>query len=362
MKPFLQKVLLVFGSVLVSVGACEAFLRYAHSKNDYSTGLKHFPQIIYQGYSSQEMNSSLPLYSREMGSDCLRSIKTGTFNYHPYFGFNGIHLDPDCGSQFLSGSSKSVIFLGGSLMANTGAPNYLTTIDQYVHRAIPGLKSLNLAESGTRSTNELIRFLLEVINLRPQVVVFLSGGNEFHSILRGGPPDDDFYWTAGVRDRIHHPMRFLLDRVIYKSEVLKLIVFKTGLLHSHLYVRTAPSLEQIHLAAQLYVENTNKVTVICQAYQIHCLFFLQPTLLGKTYLTSEEKLLEDYWNSIFPNLEKTFSEGYKYIKENVRVHLVDLSNSIQTKEHVYLDLFHMNKLGNEVIGQAIATELKKLLL
>jgi len=60
------------------------------------------------------------------------------------------------------------------------------------------------------------RFIEEVTDLKPDVVLFLSGGNEFAATL-GGQPGDDVHWTMGVRKRVESPIMSLLDRALNQS-------------------------------------------------------------------------------------------------------------------------------------------------
>jgi len=108
------------------------------------------------------------------------------------------------------------------------APNYLTTIDHYAFGGDERMVSINLAESAARLSNMLARFIFEVVELRPNVAVFLVGNPEFTSIQYGGLPDDDFYWTAGVSRRIHHPMMFFLDKLVNESKVAQVLLIQTG--------------------------------------------------------------------------------------------------------------------------------------
>ena len=45
----------------------------------------------------------------------------------------------------------------------------------------------------------------------------------------GGLPGDDFYWTAGVSRRVHHPMMFLLDKAIDSSKLAQVLLIETGI-------------------------------------------------------------------------------------------------------------------------------------
>src|SRR5512139_3158243 len=181
-------------------------------------------------YSDEELRRDLPMYTERQGGSCI-TLLSG-FHWNPKFGFTRKTLDRACAQKLFEAYKTSVVFMGGSAMDNAGAPNYLTSIDTYAFGNDPTITSLNLAESGARHSNMLFRMLSEVIELRPTYVVFLDGFNEFGSLRYGGAPDDDFYWTAGVKDRVHHPLLFYRDKLVELSRLLEFFALKTGLINS----------------------------------------------------------------------------------------------------------------------------------
>ena len=83
-------------------------------------------------------------------------------------------------------------------MGSAFAPNYLTTIEYYAFARDEDFVSINLSESYARLSDMSARLIHDIIELRPNLAVFLVGFNEFHAVQFGGLPGDDFYWTAGV--------------------------------------------------------------------------------------------------------------------------------------------------------------------
>lgn len=353
------KAIFFIGSLLFALVLLEGGLRLIHARSitlvENDAPLRN---AIYSTYSSAEMDKSSNLYLKEQGQECVRRDPSSQFSYHPYYGFNTAHLDAACARKLLSGN-RSVVFLGGSVMQNSHSFNYHTTIDSAVHAGIGSkIISLNLAESGARSTNELIRLFLEVIDLNPQVVVFLDGFNEFNSIRHGGHPSEDFYWAAGVRQRVHSPFFFLFDWTIDKSQLLQLIFLRTGLLESPRAPKHAPSREQIIEAADLYVQNVGKITKVCESYSIHCLFFLQPHLFSKNEPSSLEQNLRKDVLHHYPKVDETLQIGYDYIRAQRGKQVVDLSNALDgVSDTVYFDMVHPSKIGNSRIGDLIGNEI-----
>ena len=172
-------------------------------------------------YSREELRTDLPHFTERQGANCI-TIQSG-LHWDPRFGFVSKILNKDCARTLFAAHAKSVVLMGGSAMENSQAPNYLTTLDSYAFGDDTSYASINMAESGARHSNMLARFLYEIVELRPTHVVFLDGFNEFASIRYGGKPEDDFYWTAGVNDRIHRPFLFLRDKLVDSSRLLTLL-------------------------------------------------------------------------------------------------------------------------------------------
>lgn len=203
-------------------------------------------------YSKEELRRDLPRFTERQGRDCVK-IRSG-LNWDPRFGFASKELNKDCARKLFSAHETSVVLLGGSAMDNTEAPNFLTSIDNYAFGQDRNIASLNLAESGARHSNMLIRFLHEIVELHPTYVVFFDGFNEFNSVRYGGVPEDDFYWTAGVKDRVDRPFLFLRDKLVEWSHLLQLIALKSGFVNSARMVRSNIDPRLVEQAAEYYVK------------------------------------------------------------------------------------------------------------
>jgi hypothetical protein len=143
------------------------------------------------------------------------------------------------------------------------------------------------------------------------------------------------------------------------SHLLKLIFFQTGLIRSsYSACSIIPSDQQIYQAAQLYVENTYKISFICAQYGIKSIFFLQPDIFSKQLKTPEEIEISKYWALKEPGRKRTNAIAYDYILKNSKVPIINLRESINTNELVYLDICHLNKIGNEILAKILAQHLK----
>jgi hypothetical protein len=95
---------------------------------------------------------------------------------------------------------------------NNQAPNYLATLDSYALAAMPPWPA---------STNRIRRETLKHAG-----AVSIRGRRVAANVCRVPRriqriridtlwrPEDDFYWTAGVNDRIHRPFLFLRDKLV----------------------------------------------------------------------------------------------------------------------------------------------------
>jgi len=202
-------------------------------------------------YSKEELRPDLPRFTERQGGNCVEIRKD--FQWDPRFGFASKKLNKDCAIKLFAAHEKSVVLLGGSAMQDR-APNYLTSIDTYAFGSDQSFASLNLAESGAQHSNMLFRFLREVVELHPTYAVFLDGFNEFTSVLYGGEPEDDFYWTAAVKDRMHRPFVFLRDTLVERSRLLQLLAVKSGFINSARLVRSDIDQRLVEQAAEYYVK------------------------------------------------------------------------------------------------------------
>lgn len=344
---------------LLSIAVAALFVWWLHGKlfpapKLYSHDISN---PAFAGYLADELDLSLPFYTESQGGDCVKFTRNKGMNYSAYFGWHSQHLDKHCAQQHFSGDWVKVIYFGGSVMQNFEAPNYLTRIDNYVQNHNAKIKSINLAESGGRSTNNMIRVMLEGIDLGADFWVFLDGYNEFNSIRYGGNYDEDFYWTATINDRIHRPLKFLADSLISRSRLAEKIFYETGLIKTPRLPSKRVINSDIIKAADYYVENSKKIAMICAAKGVQCLFFLQPNIYTKQTLSATETAL-----AANQTVRHILRVGYARIREQMGEDLIDLTDVFAAAANtVYIDEVHVNKIGSKLIGEAIYNHLQQRL-
>ena len=296
-------------------------------------------------YTKQESDTKIPFSRRENGGECIHYLSG--FQWNQWWGFSQKVLDKECAKSLLLESRTSVVFMGGSSMNNREAPNYLTHIDYFATFGLDSVRSINLSEDGARHKNMSIRFQREVIPLKPKIVFFLEGFNEFNSIKYNGSPADDFYWTAGVKNRVHQPFRLYIDKLIEVSKFAELAFLRTGLYESARVMRGAVSDESVFSSADFYLEDIKVTRNICEANKIKCFFLLQPQVFGSSI--PEHKEIIDQMNKSFPSIERVHLLGYGRIREGCK-ECIDLSDLFKDSEFTFYDAAHFRKKGSEILG------------
>ena len=302
-------------------------------------------------YSSEELRTDLPHFTERQGANCV-TIQSG-LHWDPRFGFSSKILNRDCARRLFAAHAKSVVLMGGSAMENSQAPNYLTTLDSYAFGDDISYASINMAESGARHSNMLARFMYEIVELRPTHVVFLDGFNEFASIRYGGKPDDDFYWTAGVNDRIHRPFLFLRDKLVDSSRLLTLLAAQFKFISSARIGRTTVDARSVEQAASYYLKIRAYTEAICRAYGIACIFILQPTSLVERPGSKTTEYITRADLKHFPFDQELYTAGYNHILNRATGKMRDASRLFEGEENVYIDPVHFNKRGSQLIGKYI---------
>jgi hypothetical protein len=335
---------------IIIVGSLEIGLRLWSLATDAK--MVRFRDDIYdRQYSPAELRRSEQILPGQ-GGRCVRQ-QGQVMNWDPRFGLASKTLDMACAKELFKSARTKVVLLGGSTMGSAFAPNYLTTIENYAFGREEDFVSINLSESYARLSDMLARFIHQIIELRPNVAVFLVGFNEFHAMQYGGLPGDDFYWTAGVTRRVHHPMLFLLDKAIDSSELAQALLIKTGIYLSPRATRKI-DLTLVDQEVDYYFRMQEYTSVLCRQYSIKCFFILQPTPLAQSNLNDRDRLLVQERLKNFPQSQEIMTRGYALLKRGRNGNRVlDASALFDGVEDAYFDVEHFTKVGNALLGKYI---------
>src|SRR5262245_47814882 len=338
---------LVFFTIIA--GSLEIGLRLWSFATDAK--MAHLNDDIYgRLYSPEELRPSEQILPRQ-GGRCVRQQRG--MHWDPRFGLASKTLDMACAKELFKSAKIKVVLLGGSAMGGAFAPNYLTTIDHYAFARDENFVSVNLAEPAARLSDMSARFVHEIIELRPNVAVFLVGENEFLAMQYGGLPGDDFYWTAGVSRRVHHPMMFLLDKAIDSSKLAEILFIQTGIYRSPRAPRKI-DLTLVDQEVDYYFRTQEYTSVLCREYSIKCLFILQPTPLVQSNLDDRDRLIVQERLKYFPQNQEIVSRGYALLKRGRNGNRVlDASGLFDGVADAYFDVEHFTKVGNALLGKYI---------
>jgi len=203
----------------------------------------------------------------------------------------------------------------------------------------------------------LFRFLHEVVELRPTYAVFFDGFNEFASVHYGGEPEDDFYWTAGVKDRVEHPLLFWRDKLVDSSRLLEWLAATTGFINSARIIHRHIDQRRGIAAANYNLKTLDYTKTICNTYGIKCIFIIQPTVLLEKMPPESAKLIVQQHLQSFPSDIELFRSGYDHIFRKAGDKVLNTTHLFEGKGDVYLDIVHFNKLGSKLIGDYIRAAL-----
>ena len=354
MKILSKSFILLIISSFFSIGLIELYLRT--SKVTLPT--RSYDGFLYRSYSSAELDQNLPFRHELHGGNCIEN-KFQNMNWHPRFGFNDKNVNIDCVDKLFKKGKKNFVFIGGSAMANYETPNYLTSIEYYLFADNSDFRSINLSESGARLSNGLSIFLeyIPKLKIKPDLIIF-DGYNEFNSVKYNGKYDDDFYWTLGVKKRIHNPVGFIIDEIISKLETTKLI---SSLLNNNTFINSkTQEFDKVKViqSAQDYIYRKNIIEKLCDIYKIKCKFIIQPNFaLSKNLDGKSDKMIKEWQKKYFKNDKKILDIGYQKILSEDNIY--NLSNIFDNKKNIHFDTIHSNKFGSEIIANNLKIIIEK---
>ena len=353
----LKKLIIILISVMIGIIIVEIFYNLFFRDNVIGDRLDR--KSFYQKYSKKELDRSLPIRHQYNGGECVKRglmTKTNKMNWHPRYGANDNEVNINCINKLFSKKTINIIFFGGSAMQNDEAPNYLTSIDYFAFKNnFDTFRSINLANSGARMSNNLASFIEYVPKIsNVDHVVFFDGMNEFAAVQLGSNPLYDTYWAQGVKARINNPKIIVIEKLISKSiffEILFTKVFNYKSIRDKSNSKLA-SKKNIQVAASDYNYRKKIVEVLCKDLLIKCHFLIQPSIYFDTSKKSYSTKIKKYYQKVFDKNLNLFSYGYNIIiSENKNI--IDFSNIFDGIDDIFIDSVHFNKKGSKIIGENI---------
>ncbi len=315
-------------------------------------------------------------------TEVIAQIGWQPYVYWKTLPFHGKYINVDDDSRrkswrspqpLVSAETIKIFIFGGSTIWGWGVrddhtiPSYVKKILWEEHHL--DCDVINMGEIGFVSTQEVIYLMTELQrHHHPHIVIFYDGLNEVCSTLRTGQ-----LGKVGIPwDELEREESFERER---RSLVKQTIDGYAR--HSPLYQLFSPVLKRPLLAksddaelhskdlaeeiVSLYRQNMDVVRALSQFFGFDMLCYWQPTILSKEdVMPYEQKLVEEGENylhgrSLFSQVQEKVSllkdEGFR-----------DLSQALTGYESsFYIDYFHIDEKGNEIIGREIVKDLLPLI-
>ena len=315
----------------------------------------------YNIYTERELDRNIKFRHEFHGGNCVKlGLADQKLNWNPRFGYQDKKVNIDCINKLFTKKTKNIIFFGGSVMANAETPNYLSSIEYFAFKNyINEYRSINLAESGARMSNNLSMFLEYVPKINNiNALFFLDGHNEFNSIKNNGYPKDDFFWAAGVNKRVHNPLSFFSDLLIDRSKMLEIIFIRMlGYKSSRIAINIDVNNQDIEDSVKEYKYRKEITKKLCEKYNLKCFFAIHPTFYNVKGLNSKSDIkIKNFYNRNFPYNQKIYEYGYNLILNDEDVH--DLTKIFDDQNEIFYDDVHTNKTGSKILGENIFNIIK----
>lgn len=232
-----------------------------------------------------------------------------------------------------------IVLLGGST-TDGGLGVYKSWADFLYEQCAPyHVTIFNGGISGYTSTQELVKLLRDVLNLKPDMVIVYDGVNDANNNYKGKPYNFKY-----------------LEQVFSSGRGKNSLLERDDLQINTHYLNAAESFA-------IWISNIEIMHVIAQSKNISFFSFLQPMLASKKreFLTIREK---GYIGICSLCYKRYLSDGFEYrrlIKEqkitDTHDYVFDLSDIFDEKD-VYVDVCHVCEDGNRIIAEKIWNEIK----
>ncbi len=268
-----------------------------------------------------------------------------------------------------------IFMFGGSTMWGYGARDDFT-IPSLVSKKLNSQSAraawvVNLGETGYVSTQEVITLMLELRRGNvPDIAVFYDGVNDawaaFQSGVAGIPQNEiNRVVEFNLRDQLNWRGGFVEKLALYR---LSRIARPFGDPLSRVSASghfVSPSLANAVVDA--YLGNVRLVNALAREFGFRAVFFWQPTIYSKNYLSdseegwrvpSSERIVRRV--PIFADEHRIFNEAFRQkMKAGKFDNVYDLSRLFADDARtIFIDRFHVSEPGNDRIADAVVQALR----
>ncbi len=279
-------------------------------------------------------------------------IKTADPKYNPFKSY------PD---------TYKILCIGGSTMAGWGT-NYLDSIPSYLFKRLreEGLKVqvINAGVTSNGTFREFQYYALELVNLEPDIVIYLDGVND-----RVG----DHAVSLKTPDVIH-PKKMValyafLDAFLPNTKkIIEVLEKKKPKTKEHVEVENY--FKMLRDNYNITMENTlRNIIGISIANDVVTIMELQPHLATKNpddFSPYEQFVYKDTYGphhvNMYPEQREIYSRVKNMYKDYPKISVLDMTEIFYgNKNTVYFDKVHYSASGNKVIANSFAEEILRII-
>jgi hypothetical protein len=257
-------------------------------------------------------------------------------------------------------NKKRVIILGGSTAFGFLAGRNDKTISGFLERKfnsenIENYEFYNMAIQAYITTQELVLLTVEVLDYKPDIVIFLNGINDLYSSDISRPAvysAQEKLYNDLIDNNLFSPALSYLT--VYLESKSKFYYLLNWWIKRKLSYETPPDEKNKIRSIENYTNNLVKMNKICETFGIKSYFFFQPLLTenSKKKLFPKEILILNKYKKIDEKAyDKLFNEAYKTAVENNFI-IYDLRNVFyDVNKQIYYDFCHFNDTGNLIVAE-----------
>ena len=287
-----------------------------------------------------------------------------------------------------------IIFLGGSTVEGDGAESiknnlpakFKKNVNSFLKSNIKNIEVINAGVGGYKSSQELLYFITELTEYKPDLVIFYNGWNDFQFRKESFTNNGNEYIT-----KTHKKNQMILSESYkligsYKRAIFisanSLIDFFKGTGFGQVLITSSKflpqntnsiilntknnlSISEINFAANKHISNMRNAASIAENLNIKFAFFLQP-IMGidnrKPFGEIEEELSKGDFSkrvAYYKIARKMINEFKNQREKKGSICIRDISNDPFNgyKNRVYEDNGHLLGLGNDLVSKRIISEL-----
>jgi len=363
--------LIVLNFLIISGWEVRRFVNYLKSDVLGRKTEKVDPRALLPNYNNEDWAKEYFNDFNKLRDDNYKSYigwrKTAFKSKYINIDSSGIRITPQVES--VKDSVTEIVFLGGSTMWGTGAPDASTIPAFFANNGNGDYKIENFGESGYRAMQSYIYLMLNYNKgYKTDWVISYDGVNEAVGFLNNNDPIST-YPEARMRQKLQAKKdlsKFVTD-LTYRNYFIGSIENTITRIKSKQL--KAPKLhvilsqERTDLVARSLLDAWLAMFDLAKKNNSNFLAVLQPNAaLGEPnidHLTFDkyESLLIKTYDQLYIRTRELLVEDKKYI--GLKEHVLDLTHSFDGEEIYYIDWCHVSPNGNKIIAKKIKERIEQ---